>query len=222
MLLEEQKTDDKRKLSAATKSNKDLKRETDAKIGTLEEKIAQLTESLAKSEQEKAVLSSHVKSLTTASQASSEKTSSLLDSKSQLEKTVLELSGRLRTLETSLESSESAKYSLLTSQKRIEALEEENRLLKENAARSSAIEEELQAGLKSLTDAYVLLQEQHNQLSGTASRLQADNFELRNATSSSDQNDTLNQRLLSHYRYLVRLTEDQDSDEGASDSEAWK
>lgn len=222
VLLEEQRLEDKRKLAAATKSHKDLKRETDIEIGSLKAKLGPLSAALATSADKITTLSSEIKRLTTVSQVSSEKVGTLVESKSQLELAVTTRDSRIATLESSLKSSESAKSELQASKKRIEELEEENRRLKENAARSSAVEEELQAGLKSLTEAYVLLQEQHNQLSGTASRLQADNFELRNASSGSDQNDILNQRLLSHYRYLVQLTEDQESDEGGSDSEAWK
>ena len=222
VLLEEQQAEDRKKLASATKLSKDLRREKDAKIGTLESRIEQLTDTLSKSDNEKSALVADNKRLKSLTASSSEQINALQQTNVKLEQSISHLTSRISQLEALAGSTIVHKEQLQASLKRIDDLEAENRRLKENLSAGLTKEEQLTLQIQSLNDSFASLQEQFNQLSSTASRLQADNMELRHAGSGSDQNDVLNQRLLSHYRYLVQLTEDQESDEGGSDSEAWK
>lgn len=199
-----------------------MKRESDAKFKSLETKFTALTEALAKSEKENIALKADHKRMEMSTQANAEQNGSLQSSNTKLEQSVVQLTSRISQLDIALKASSTSQDQLTSLTSRNAGLEAENRRLTEHIASSLATEADLRSQIQSLSDAFESLQEQHNQLSGTASRLQADNFELRNADSGYDQNDVLNQRLLSHYRYLVQLTEDQDSEEGGSDSEAWK
>lgn len=119
--------------------------------------------------------------------------------------------------------------------KRIAELENEKTQWSESLescrVESKAAEAVLLAQIESLNEGLATSQEQCTQLSLLSSRLQTEIFEQSHTSDSNaaHQNDILNQRLLSHYRYLITLTEEEeeggrivDSSDGDSDSEAWK
>lgn len=223
VLQEENVNSLKKLLSIEQRKLKDMKRDSETKIALLETKLVQLSSALNDSESGAKAMREDKEKIDSRLSASIVRSESLQTTNSVLEKKVSSLLSRISELESSLQSASSDKDEhLQEALTRIKQLEEENKASNNNYHLSASREKQLQLQVQSLTDGYVALQEEFNQLSTTASRLQTDNFELRHSTSSSDQNDLLNQRLLSHYRYLVQLTEDQESDGDGSDQEAWK
>lgn len=151
--------------------------------------------------------------------------STLQGVKSEMEQNLSVLVSKCANYETSEHQRKSKEME--KSETRISALEAENRTLnaklKEIEMRAQEKEVQLQDQIQSLSEELCSLQAQYTTLSTQVSILQTENFDLRASTDSPpDQNDILNQRLLSHYRYLVNLTEDSQNEEAAaSDGEEW-
>ena len=229
VLLEEKHEEQGKKWAAEQKKAKEVQRENDQKRSDLQAKLEKSSEAHRRAEEERKRLETEIKRLTLLAHTANEATQQTQAAHKMLEQKYAEATSRLSTFEKEHGSSSSTNNKeLQLARKRIADLEAENRLLSERLQEqhvsATSTEAQLQMEVRSLEDGLRALQEQYNQLSSQASRLHAENLELSSRGDvGADQNDMLNQRLLSHYRYLVNLTEDQDSnqEDPVSDSEAW-
>jgi chromosome segregation ATPase len=226
VLLEERHEEEKKKTASEQKKMKELQRESEQKRADLQSKLDRSSEAHRRSEDDRKKLEAEIKRISLLFHTSQESAQQLQATHKVLEQKFLEASSRLSTIEKEHGSQCMAKSNELQyALKRISDLELENRRLSQRLDQqhlaATATEAQLQLEVQSLEDGLRALQEQYNQLSSQASRLHAENRELSARDGGADQNDILNQRLLSHYRYLVNLTEDQELniEEPSSDSE---
>lgn len=211
LVLEEKFEDEKKKSAIDGKKKKDALQEAEKKLKDASSTAAALTEAKRTADEAKKQADAEHKRTTqlqTILRGVQQEQALTLDQLKAANARIAQLEDQNANLQAALTAQEHSYQAKLST---LEAENEQWRKTQREA--SNTPEAQLNEQLQALSDSYVALQTEYLALSGQASKLQAENFELKQASSSSatDQNDMLNQRLLSHYRYLVTLTEDQDS-----------
>lgn len=226
LLMEEQVEADKKKAAAEQKKSKDGLRELEKKLADALSRTSQLSESLRIKNEALQNADVEYKKLSGQFQTMRSKQEEKAHVERKLQETIAQLENENQALRTKLQNQEKSFAD------RLSALEEENKHLATlvQQEKESSAKDQLTEQLQALSESYLALQTEYVTLSGQASKLQAENFDLKTRASSSsptgtaDQNDMLNQRLLSHYRYLLTITDDQsenDDQNNAADADEW-
>jgi len=243
VLLEERFEAVEKRLLAEQKKLKEVQREAEKSRSELTAKLQRQIASQFRAEEECKRLESENKRLCSQLLVSDESLTAAQSAHSALERRLVETTSRLHQLESiiTVHQPHDPARDVESALRRLEEAEKEKAEMRETLKRRELehknVESQLLMQIESLNDGLATSQEQCNQLSSLSSRLQTEIFEMRHSSSDSSsathQNDILNQRLLSHYRYLVTLTEDDDNEDqqaaaaagdsdNESDSEAWK